>query len=106
MYRVYGKSGLGLFEVHTDDSNLQLFPFYTTRNGGGSPDGLLLASDGNFCVDPVVVVTSIRPAIRSGPTGVALPPKAEKFENRLLGPTNLSWVRPGDMGYRMYRLHG
>jgi uncharacterized repeat protein (TIGR03803 family) len=50
LYHIYGESGEGLFEVRTDGSNLQLFPFYTTRNGGGSPDGLLLASDGNFWV--------------------------------------------------------
>jgi len=50
LYHIYGKSGEGLFEVHPDGSNLQLFPFYTTRNGGGSPDGLLLATDGNFWV--------------------------------------------------------
>jgi streptogramin lyase len=50
IYHIYGESGLGLFEVKTDGSNLQLFPFYTTVNGGGTPDGLLLASDGNFWV--------------------------------------------------------
>lgn len=50
LYHIYGESGEGLFEVHPDGSNLQLFPFYTTRNGGGSPDGLLLATDGNFWV--------------------------------------------------------
>jgi uncharacterized repeat protein (TIGR03803 family) len=50
LYHIYGESGEGLFEVRTDGSNLQLFPFYTTRNGGGSPDGLLLATDGNFWV--------------------------------------------------------
>jgi uncharacterized repeat protein (TIGR03803 family) len=50
IYHIYAKSGLGLFEVQPDGSNLQLFPFYTTREGGGSPDGLLLASDGNFWV--------------------------------------------------------
>ena len=50
LYHVYGESGEGLFEVQPDGSNLQLFPFYTTRSGGGSPDGLLLASDGNFWV--------------------------------------------------------
>ena len=50
LYHIYGKSGEGLFEVQTDGTHLQPFPFYTTRNGGGSPDGLLLASDGNFWV--------------------------------------------------------
>jgi uncharacterized repeat protein (TIGR03803 family) len=48
LYRVYGTNGAGLFEVQPDGSNLQLFPFYTTRAGGGTPDGLLLASDHNF----------------------------------------------------------
>ena len=34
------------------------------------------------------IACEIRPTIRSGPNGLALPPKAEKIENRLLGPTN------------------
>jgi uncharacterized repeat protein (TIGR03803 family) len=50
LYVIYGTSGEGLFELHVDGSNLQLFPFYTTVAGGGSPDGLLLATDGNFWV--------------------------------------------------------
>jgi outer membrane protein assembly factor BamB len=50
LYAIYAVSGEGLFEIHVDGSNLQLFPFYTTQNGGGSPDGLLRASDGNFWV--------------------------------------------------------
>jgi uncharacterized repeat protein (TIGR03803 family) len=39
--------GIGLFQVQLDGSNLQLFPFYTTDQNV-SPDGLVLASDGNF----------------------------------------------------------
>lgn len=39
--------GIGLFEVQRDGNNLQLFPFYTTDQNV-SPDGLVLASDGNF----------------------------------------------------------
>ena len=50
LYSIYGKSGVGLFEVQPDGSNLQLFPFYNTIEGGGAPGGLLLASDGNFWV--------------------------------------------------------
>ena len=50
LYVIYAESGEGLFEVQPDGSNLQLFPFYTTRAGGGSPDGLLPASDGNLWV--------------------------------------------------------
>lgn len=50
LYIIYATSGEGVFEVQTDGSNLQLFPFYTTQDGAGSPDGLLLASDGNFWV--------------------------------------------------------
>jgi uncharacterized repeat protein (TIGR03803 family) len=49
-YFVYGVNGVSLFEVEPDGSNLQIFPFYNTIDGGGSPDGLLLASDGNFWV--------------------------------------------------------
>jgi streptogramin lyase len=49
-YSVYGVNGVSLFEVEPDGSNLQIFPFYNTIDGGGSPDGLLLASDGNFWV--------------------------------------------------------
>jgi uncharacterized repeat protein (TIGR03803 family) len=48
LYGVLGLEGTGLFEVETDGSHLQLFPFYTTRDGAGSPDGLILASDDNF----------------------------------------------------------
>jgi len=50
LYVIYARSGEGLFEVHTDGSSFHLFPFYTTRGGGGSPDGLLLASDDNFWI--------------------------------------------------------
>ena len=50
LYAIYGKTGVGLFEVQTDGSNLQLFPFYNTTSGAGSPDGLLLASDSNFWI--------------------------------------------------------
>ena len=50
LYVVYALSGEGLYEVQPDGTNLKLFPFYTTRQGGGSPDGLMLATDGNFWV--------------------------------------------------------
>lgn len=50
LYGIYGTSGVGLFEVQADGSNLQLFPFYTTLDGGGSPQTMLLASDGNLWV--------------------------------------------------------
>jgi hypothetical protein len=50
LYEIYAESGTGLFEVEPDGSNLQLFPFYTTLESGGEPDGLLLASDGNFWI--------------------------------------------------------
>lgn len=39
--------GIGLFQVQLDGSNLQLYPVYTTDEAV-SPDGLVLASDGNF----------------------------------------------------------
>jgi uncharacterized repeat protein (TIGR03803 family) len=48
LYFVIGQSGVGLFEVQPDGSNLQLFPFYNNLFGGGTPGGLLLASDGNI----------------------------------------------------------
>lgn len=48
IYHIYATPGLGIFEVHADGSDLQLLPFFTTKNGGGSPDGLVLATDGNF----------------------------------------------------------
>jgi len=50
LYSIYGTSGIGLFEVQTDGSNLQLFPFYNTIEGGGAPQGMILASDGNFWI--------------------------------------------------------
>jgi hypothetical protein len=40
--------GAGLFEVNLDGSNLNLFPLYNTTSNGGSPSGVLLASDGNL----------------------------------------------------------
>jgi uncharacterized repeat protein (TIGR03803 family) len=49
-YFIYGVNGVSLFEVEPNGSNLTIFPFYNTIDGGGSPDGLLLASDGNFWV--------------------------------------------------------
>jgi hypothetical protein len=48
LYQIYAEAGTGLFEVEPDGNNLQLFPLYDSISGGGSPDGLLLASDGNF----------------------------------------------------------
>lgn len=48
LYFVIGKNGVGLFEVQPDGGNLQLFPFYNNLPGGGTPGGLLLASDGNI----------------------------------------------------------
>jgi uncharacterized repeat protein (TIGR03803 family) len=50
LYTVYGESGVGVFDVDVDGSNLQLFPFYNTIDGGGSPQSMMLASDGNFWV--------------------------------------------------------
>lgn len=50
LYSIYGVGGAGLFEVAPDGSNLKLFPEYNTQPNGGSPSGLLLASDGNFWV--------------------------------------------------------
>jgi uncharacterized repeat protein (TIGR03803 family) len=50
LFRVYAINGTGLFELQPDGSNLQLFPLYNTIPGGGSPDALILASDGNFWV--------------------------------------------------------
>ena len=54
LYAIYGESGEGVFEVDVNGSNLQLFPFYTTVDGAGEPDGLLLASDGNFWMADIV----------------------------------------------------
>jgi len=51
IYAIYGTSGAGLFEVAPDGTNLQLFPFYTTRNGAGAPQTMILASDGNLWLD-------------------------------------------------------
>jgi uncharacterized repeat protein (TIGR03803 family) len=50
LYVIYAHRGAGLFEVQPDGSHLQLFPFYTTVAGAGAPEGLLLASDGNFWI--------------------------------------------------------
>jgi uncharacterized repeat protein (TIGR03803 family) len=50
LYQIYGLPGLGLFEVDPDGSNLTLFPRYNTINGGGMPDAMLRATDGNFWI--------------------------------------------------------
>jgi len=50
LYTIYQMGGAGLFEVNLDGSNLKLFPRYNTTSSGGSPDGVLLASDGNLWV--------------------------------------------------------
>jgi hypothetical protein len=50
LYAIYATAGTGLFEVAPDGNNLQLFPLYDSITGGGAPDGLLLASDGNFWI--------------------------------------------------------
>ena len=50
LYTVYGVSGIGVFEVDVDGSNLQLFPFYNTIEGGGTPQSMIVASDGNLWV--------------------------------------------------------
>ncbi|HUE23280.1 MAG TPA: hypothetical protein VMQ86_16460 [Bryobacteraceae bacterium] len=46
LYAIYATAGTGLLEVEPDGNNLQVFPLYDSITGGGSPDGLLLASDG------------------------------------------------------------
>jgi hypothetical protein len=51
VYAIYGTSGAGVFEVKPDGSDLQLFPFYTHLDGAGSPQTMILASDGNLWVD-------------------------------------------------------
>ncbi len=50
LYGIYAIDGVGVFEVNADGSNLQLFPFYTSSPGRGTPQTMLLASDGNFWV--------------------------------------------------------
>jgi uncharacterized repeat protein (TIGR03803 family) len=49
LYGIYSTltEGLGLFQFQVDGSNLQLYPPYTS-DANVSPDGLVLASDGNF----------------------------------------------------------
>ena len=46
-YSGYLLDGIGLFQVGLHGSNLQVYPVYTT-DSNVSPDGLVLASDGNF----------------------------------------------------------
>ena len=50
LYTIYLIGGSGLFEVNMDGSNLHLFPEYNTTTTGGSPGGMLVASDGNLWV--------------------------------------------------------
>jgi uncharacterized repeat protein (TIGR03803 family) len=48
LYGVWGEDGIGLSEVRLNGEDLQLFPFYNKLVDGGTPDGLLLGSDGNI----------------------------------------------------------
>jgi uncharacterized repeat protein (TIGR03803 family) len=48
LYTIYLIGGSGLFEVNLDGSNLHLFQEYNTTTTGGSPGGMLVASDGNL----------------------------------------------------------
>jgi uncharacterized repeat protein (TIGR03803 family) len=51
LYFIYGTSGIGLFEFEVNGKkgkDVQLFPFYNTIDGGGSPQQVILASDGNI----------------------------------------------------------
>jgi uncharacterized repeat protein (TIGR03803 family) len=50
LYTIYLIGGSGLFEVNLDGSNLHLFREYNTTTTGGSPGGMLVASDGNLWV--------------------------------------------------------
>jgi len=50
LYTIYLIGGSGLFEVNLDGGNLHLFPEYNTTTTGGSPGGMLVASDGNLWV--------------------------------------------------------
>jgi uncharacterized repeat protein (TIGR03803 family) len=50
LYTIYLIGGSGLFEANLDGSNLHLFPEYNTTSNGGSPGGMLVASDGNLWV--------------------------------------------------------
>jgi uncharacterized repeat protein (TIGR03803 family) len=50
LYEIYAIDGAGVFEVDTDGTNLQLFSFYTSSPGRGTPESMILASDGNFWV--------------------------------------------------------
>lgn len=48
LFGIYATPGQGIYEVKPDGSDLHVFAFYTTQNGAGAPDGLVLASDGKF----------------------------------------------------------
>jgi uncharacterized repeat protein (TIGR03803 family) len=53
LYFVLGTNGIGVFEFDVNGEkgkNVQLFPFYSTIDGGGSPQQVILASDGNIWV--------------------------------------------------------
>lgn len=72
LYGIYGQSGEGVFEVDTDGSNLTLFPFYTTQNGAGTPDGLFLATDGTFWMADFNGATGYGDIIQLSPTDGSL----------------------------------
>jgi uncharacterized repeat protein (TIGR03803 family) len=63
--------GIGLFSVQLDGSNLQLYPFYTTDQNV-SPDGLVLASDGNFWMAEYYGSTGFGDIVTLSPTDGSL----------------------------------
>jgi len=69
---VWGKDGIGLFEVRLNGKDLQLFPFYNSLVDGGQPDGLLLATDKNFWVADFHGATGYGDIITLSPTDGSL----------------------------------
>ena len=50
LYTIYDRGGAGMYHVALDGTGLVLFPEYRTTRSSGDPQGIVLASDGNFWV--------------------------------------------------------
>jgi len=72
IYAVYGESGAGVFEIEPNGSNLQSFTFFTTQDGAGDPQSMILASDGNFWLDEYNGSTGYGAIVTLSPTDGSL----------------------------------
>lgn len=89
LYSIYGKGGVGLFEVATDGSQFQQFAEYNTTQDAGIADSLLLASDGTFWIAEFNGTTGYGDIVRVSPADGTLLQTVTTFS-----PTDASGAYP------------